>query len=318
MTVRLSALLLAFLPAIAQAQTALPPDINPVTLSRLPPVTPEDLDEEGRKLLASRPAPTPGPGPTHVTSYSPSGRSLGIPTGENSPVGPRFFQLAVLIIAREIDQQYEWTAHEPAGLRQGLEQPVIDVVNDEHPRSEIVLAVDLPRGLPGDMLQARDEEGNAAPLQVDVDRRASFILTGLKAGERRRLTIEPSLDRRPRPVVDAIRRTDRVEITVDQQMAAVYRADTALGSSIDPSVRPELRRGGYLHPIFTPEGRLVTDEHLSDEVTGDLRSALANVESATSRLDAVLARVESGIIAAGTGFAQALHAAGTVVTELNS
>ena len=45
-----------------------------------------------------------------------------------SPVGPRYFQLAVLIIAREIDQQYEWSAHEPAGLRQGLEQSVIDVV----------------------------------------------------------------------------------------------------------------------------------------------------------------------------------------------
>jgi hypothetical protein len=133
MTVRLSTLLLAFLPAIAHAQTALPPDINPVTLSRLPPVTPEDLDEEGRKLLASRPAAKPGPGPTHVTSYSPSGRSLGIPTGENSPVGPRFFQLAVLIMAREIDQQYEWTAHEPAGLRQGLEQSVIDVVKYNRP-----------------------------------------------------------------------------------------------------------------------------------------------------------------------------------------
>ena len=129
MTVRLSVLaLLAFLPAIAQAQTALPPDIHPVTLSRLPPVTPEDLDEEGRRLLAERPAAKPGPGPTHVTSYSPSGRSLGIPTGVGSPVGPRYFQLAVLIIAREIDQQYEWTAHEPAGLRQGLEQSVIDVV----------------------------------------------------------------------------------------------------------------------------------------------------------------------------------------------
>src|SRR5687768_17296519 len=128
MTVRLSVLLLASLAAIAQAQTALPPDIHPVTLSRLPPVTPEDLDEEGRKLLAARPPATPGPGPTHVTSYSPSGRSLGIPTGVDSPVGPRYFQLAVLIIAREIDQQYEWTAHEPAGLRQGLEQSVIDVV----------------------------------------------------------------------------------------------------------------------------------------------------------------------------------------------
>ena len=40
----------------------------------------------------------------------------------------RYFQLAVLITAREIDQQYEWSAHEPAGRRQGLEQSVIDVV----------------------------------------------------------------------------------------------------------------------------------------------------------------------------------------------
>jgi hypothetical protein len=129
MAVRLFVLLLlASLPAIAQAQTALPADIHPVTLSRLPPVTPEDLDEEGRKLLSERPAAKPGPGPTHLTNYSPRERSLGIPTGVGSPVGPRYFQLAVLIIAREIDQQYEWTAHEPAGLRQGLEQSVIDVV----------------------------------------------------------------------------------------------------------------------------------------------------------------------------------------------
>lgn len=128
MRVRLLVLVLLSLPVIAHSQTALPPDINPVTLSRLPPVTPEDLDEEGRRLLASRPQTKPGPGPTHVTSYSPRERSLGIPTGVNSPVGPRYFQLAVLIIAREIDQQYEWSAHEPAGLRQGLEQSVIDVV----------------------------------------------------------------------------------------------------------------------------------------------------------------------------------------------
>jgi len=132
MSLRLLALLLASLPAIVAAQTtapaALPPDIDPVTLSRLPWVTPNDLDEEGKKLLAARPAVKPGPGPTHVTSYSPRERSLGIPSGVNSPVGPRFFQLAVLIMAREIDQQYEWSAHEPAGLRQGLEQSVIDVV----------------------------------------------------------------------------------------------------------------------------------------------------------------------------------------------
>ena len=128
MRIQVSVLLLAALPALAQAQTPLPPDIHPVTLSRLPPVTPEDLDEEGRRLLAARTNFTPGPGPTHVTVYSPRERSIGVPTGTDSPVGPRYFQLAVLIAAREIDQQYEWSAHEPAGLRQGLEQSVIDVV----------------------------------------------------------------------------------------------------------------------------------------------------------------------------------------------
>ena len=136
MRVRLFVLVLASLPAIVQTQQqpALPPDINPVTLSRLPWVTPEDLDEEGKKLLAQRP-PTakPGPGPGHLTNYSPRERSLGVPSGVNSPVGARFFQLAVLIMAREIDQQYEWSAHEPAGLKQGLEQSVIDVVKHNRP-----------------------------------------------------------------------------------------------------------------------------------------------------------------------------------------
>ena len=128
MNMRLSALLLAAFPVVVQVQTPLPPDIHPVTLSRLPPVTPEDLDEEGRRLLAERPNFTAGPGPTHITIYSPRDRDLGIPSGERSPVGPRYFQLAVLITAREIDQQYEWSSHEPAGRRQGLEQSVIDVV----------------------------------------------------------------------------------------------------------------------------------------------------------------------------------------------
>ena len=133
MKIRMSVLLLAALPVIVQAQTSLPPDIHPVTLSRLPPVTPDDLDEEGKRLLAARPDFKAGPGPTHVTVYVPRERSLGIPSGENSPIGARQFQLAVLIAAREIDQQYEWSSHEPAGLRQGLEQSVIDVVKYNKP-----------------------------------------------------------------------------------------------------------------------------------------------------------------------------------------
>jgi len=126
--IQLCVLLLAALPLVPQDQNPLPRDIDPVTLSRLPPVTPRDLDDEGKRLLAARTNYTPGPGPGHVSIYSPRQIDLGIPSGAKSPVGPRYFQLAVLIIAREIDQQYEWTAHELAGRRQGLEQTVIDVV----------------------------------------------------------------------------------------------------------------------------------------------------------------------------------------------
>ncbi|HTA41942.1 MAG TPA: hypothetical protein VK789_05810 [Bryobacteraceae bacterium] len=124
----LCVLLLAALPVASQDQNSLPRDIHPVTLSRLPPVTAADLDEAGQRLLAARTNFTPAPGPNHITVYSPRELDLGIPSGEKSPVGPRYFQLAVLIIAREIDQQYEWSFHELAGRRQGLEQPVIDVV----------------------------------------------------------------------------------------------------------------------------------------------------------------------------------------------
>ena len=126
------------IPVVAlDAQTPLPSDVNPVTLSRLPPITRNDLDPEGQKIFDARTTPpTPGPGPGHITISSPKiaeangalGRALGVPSGETFPLGNRVYQLVVLITAREIDQQYEWSAHEPAGLRAGLEQPVIDVV----------------------------------------------------------------------------------------------------------------------------------------------------------------------------------------------
>lgn len=131
--IRFSLLLLAAMPLVPQEKPALPPDINPVTLSRLPPVTVADLDEESQHLLAARPNFKPAPGPGHISAYSPREINLGIPTGDKSPVGARDFQIAVLITAREIDQQFEWTMHETFGRKQGLEQSVIDVIKYNKP-----------------------------------------------------------------------------------------------------------------------------------------------------------------------------------------
>ena len=99
MRIRSLILLVAVIPAVAlEGQASLPPDINPVTLSRLPPVNRNDLDAEGQRLLDARTNPAnPGPGPGHITSYSPKigeglgplGRYLGVPRGDDFPLGAR-------------------------------------------------------------------------------------------------------------------------------------------------------------------------------------------------------------------------------------
>jgi 4-carboxymuconolactone decarboxylase len=137
MRIRLALAFVTALPAVAVGQNTLPPDINPQTLSRMPPINRAELDAEGQKALDARAtAPMPAPGPGAVTVWSPRsteglgviGRALGVPRGDTFPLGGRLYQLIVLITAREIDQQYEWSAHEPAGLRAGLEPSVIDAV----------------------------------------------------------------------------------------------------------------------------------------------------------------------------------------------
>ena len=119
--------------AALSAQSTLPPDIHPESLSRLPPVQRDALDEAGKavydRVAGGRGLPRTGPGA--VTMHSPG---IAGPIQDlnqylrKTVAGSKYFELSALIAAREFDQQYEWSGHEPAALRAGLEQSVIDVV----------------------------------------------------------------------------------------------------------------------------------------------------------------------------------------------
>jgi len=130
---------LAFLISVASVgalggQARVPADIHPESLSRLPPVERSGLDDEGKRIwdeIAGAGKTMPRTGPAPVSMYSP--KAAAHIHGLNqylrkTVVGSRFFELSALIAAREFDQQYEWSGHEPAALRAGLEQSVIDVV----------------------------------------------------------------------------------------------------------------------------------------------------------------------------------------------
>lgn len=127
--------------AAAQAGDQLPPDVYPDSRNRLPLVQREDLDERGKKVydeMANDSRSLAGlRGPAGIRLNSPRLSELNAPVSEylrfENGVGPRLTQLAFLVTAREIDSQFEWTAHEPAALKAGVSQELIDIVKYRKP-----------------------------------------------------------------------------------------------------------------------------------------------------------------------------------------
>jgi len=120
--------------ALVHAQSQLPPDIHPESLSRLPPVQRADLDAEGKRIwdaMAGASQTIGRTGPSAVTMHSPKAAEPIYALNQylrKTVVGVRYFEVAALVAAREFDQQYEWSGHEPAALRAGLEQSIIDII----------------------------------------------------------------------------------------------------------------------------------------------------------------------------------------------
>jgi alkylhydroperoxidase family enzyme len=122
--------------AFAQAKPAgaLPPDIDPVSLTRLPPLTRADLDDEGKavydRIVGTNPPPKTGPVP--LSLYSPNiAQAFNDLNGflrYNGDLSPRHTEVAILVATWEIEQQYEYSSHEPAALRFGAPQAVIDTI----------------------------------------------------------------------------------------------------------------------------------------------------------------------------------------------
>jgi 4-carboxymuconolactone decarboxylase len=139
----LGAGILASQPAFAQTRessptlgSTMPSDIDPHSGFRLPLPKREDLDEAGRKTYDR--AMTPGAsiaglrGPAGIRLYSTKtsealtavNRYLRYEAGLTG----RVREIAILITAREMDSQFEWVAHEPEALKEGVPPAVIDVI----------------------------------------------------------------------------------------------------------------------------------------------------------------------------------------------
>jgi 4-carboxymuconolactone decarboxylase len=116
-------------------------DIDPHSGFRLPLPRREDLDEAGQKAYdrATAPGATIAglQGPAGVQLYTPriAGHMAAINRYLRFEAGftARVREIAILTTAREMDSQFEWVAHEPEALKEGVEPRVIDVI--KHRRS---------------------------------------------------------------------------------------------------------------------------------------------------------------------------------------
>ncbi|MEQ1883847.1 MAG: hypothetical protein ABL967_02220 [Bryobacteraceae bacterium] len=138
MTNRLLPIRLVFALALAgvnlAAQTAkLPADIDPKSLSRLPLLSRDQMDAEGQRVydvIIGKDQPNRS-GPVGAVLYSPA---VGEPFElinralRKSVNGTQMFEICTLIAGRAFDNQYEWSAHEVAAQKAGVDQKVIDAI----------------------------------------------------------------------------------------------------------------------------------------------------------------------------------------------
>lgn len=114
-----------------------PDDVHMDSLARLPQIQRANLDAAGKTAFDTYVSPGTGygsglRGPIGVWMNSPALAQAMFDVRQRvryeSDRDQRLTELAIISTAREINNQYEYTAHEPLAVAAGLEQDIIDIV----------------------------------------------------------------------------------------------------------------------------------------------------------------------------------------------
>ncbi len=123
----------------------IPDDIHSDSWARLPQVNREDLDDAGKAVFDTIVSPNTGydtglRGPVGMWMYSPEMAkgvfSLRQRVRYGTAKDQRLTELTIISTAREISNQYEYSAHEPAARTAGLEEEIMDFVKYRKPMNQ--------------------------------------------------------------------------------------------------------------------------------------------------------------------------------------
>jgi 4-carboxymuconolactone decarboxylase len=114
-----------------------PEDVDTQSGCRLPLPRREELSASAAAIYDSLADPKGGsirglhgPGGIHLHSpeLSRHTRPLNRYLRHEAGLGGRLREIAILTTARELDSQFEWTAHEPEALREGVSPEIVDAI----------------------------------------------------------------------------------------------------------------------------------------------------------------------------------------------
>lgn len=134
----------------------------------------------------------------------------------------------------------------------------------QHDRLQTPVTVSIPSDAPENPA-LKTPEGDTLPLQLSDDRTAIFILPELAAGKSARFELvslpEPAGDN---AVAASVEKDDSVDFKVSGAPVA-----TMIGKVTElprKDIEPIFLRGGYLHPLFSPSGDVVTGDYPKDHL----------------------------------------------------
>jgi 4-carboxymuconolactone decarboxylase len=106
-------------------------------MSRIVFPMPDDMSEEQRAVYDAAVAGKRGRAPLPLLAWLQSpvfagrAQSLGEFVRYDTSLGPRLSELAILVVARDWNAPYEWTAHQREALRAGLDERIIAAVAED-------------------------------------------------------------------------------------------------------------------------------------------------------------------------------------------
>jgi len=135
----------------------------------------------------------------------------------------------------------------------------------ERERRHVVVSFPLPADQRGPFLFARLSADQFVPVQVDAQGQGWVLIPELAKAATREIAI---LKRDTAPGIPVAVNVDRLgrKLRIKQDGLPILEYQAEPGELPRPDIKESFKRGGYIHPVTTPAGTLVTDDFPPDHV----------------------------------------------------